>query len=164
MDTPLSPSGLHRPERPAQWTVGHLRAELVGIPDDVVLAVDVPTNTGITRRYPITGAGYGEGIDPADPLFTGQEYPLTAACRDELDDQALEVGMPAFEQVLDQARAHLSAARDELRSDWAPGKGPDTNEQAGARLDALDLIGQAKAAIDRAKRGRHGDTPGSTPG
>lgn len=51
------------PDR-AQWTVGQLRAELVGIPDDTALAVDVYTADTVTRRHPITGAGFGPDLDP----------------------------------------------------------------------------------------------------
>ena len=61
-----------------QWTVGQLRAELVGLPDNATLVVDVPTGNGGLRRYPIVAAGYGEGIDPAEGIFVGQEFPLTA--------------------------------------------------------------------------------------
>lgn len=83
MDIPLSPSGVHRFGPPKQWTVGQLRAELVGIPDDTPLVVDVclaPAGKS-RRRVPLIAAGYGHGIDPSDPLFDGQEYPLTAGYR-----------------------------------------------------------------------------------
>ena len=69
--------------RRVQLTVGELRAELVGLPDDMVLVVDVcqdPHGAGI-RRHPLIGAGYGPDVDSADPLFDGQEFPLTAGYR-----------------------------------------------------------------------------------
>ena len=62
----------------AQWTVGQLRAELVGLPDSTPLVVDVPASSGAVRRLPIVGAGYGAGIDPDEGIFVGQEFPLTA--------------------------------------------------------------------------------------
>lgn len=80
----VDPRDRDRPSPPAQWTVGQLRAELVGIPDDTPLAVDVYLDASGTnrRRLPVIGAGHGLGIDPSDPLFDGQEYPLTAGHRD----------------------------------------------------------------------------------
>ena len=80
-NTPLSPSGPPQPgEPPKQWTVGQLRAELIGLPDDTPLVVDVAIDaTGTTyQRRPVVGAGYGPGIDPDQPLFDGQEFPLVA--------------------------------------------------------------------------------------
>lgn len=67
----------------AQWTVGQLRAELVAIPDDTLLAVDVclDKSGSSRRRLPVTGVGFGTDIDPSDPLFEGQEYPITAGYR-----------------------------------------------------------------------------------
>ena len=63
-----------------QWTVGRLRAELVGLPEDTPLVIDVPIGGpgGVVRRVPLVGAGYGEGIDPDQGLFEGQEFPLIA--------------------------------------------------------------------------------------
>ncbi|WP_250444010.1 DUF6225 family protein [Actinotalea sp. C106] len=72
------------PTPPIQWTVGQLRAELVGLPDDTPLVIDVVQDgpAGSTRtRLPLIGAGYGQGVDPDDPIFSGQEYPLTAGQR-----------------------------------------------------------------------------------
>lgn len=69
------------PQQGRQWTIGQLRAELVGLADDTPLVVDVPTGNGGARRYPIVGVGYGEGIDPAEGIFVGQEFPLVAADR-----------------------------------------------------------------------------------
>ena len=68
---------------PGQWTVGQLRAELVGLPDDMPVAVDVEhtAGSGEWERYVLTGAGFGAGVDPEDPLFTGGEYPLAASSR-----------------------------------------------------------------------------------
>ncbi len=63
-----------------QWTVGQLRAELVGLPDDTPLVIDVPIgdSAGI-RRHLLVGAGYGPDIDPDEGLFGGQEFPLVAS-------------------------------------------------------------------------------------
>ena len=81
MDTPLSPSGQPQStEPPKQWTVGQLRAELIGLPDDTPVVVDIAIDvTGSTyERRPVIGAGYGPGIDPTEDIFTGQEFPLVA--------------------------------------------------------------------------------------
>ncbi len=80
------------PSEPVQWTVGQLRAELVGIPDDTPLAVDVCLNTSGSsrRRLPVIGAGFGMNLDPADPIFEGQEYPITAGHRGFEDEPATE--------------------------------------------------------------------------
>ena len=61
--------------------------------------------------------------------------------------------LPTFEQMLDTARGYLSAARDELASDWRDGAGP-TPKQARHFHEARRLIGEAKAEIDRAKGAR----------
>ncbi len=65
-----------------QWTVGRLRAELVGLPDDMPVSVLVATSTSgdDLRRYVLTGAGYGPGIDPSDELLAELEFPLRADC------------------------------------------------------------------------------------
>lgn len=63
-----------------QFTVGQLRAELVGVADDTLLAVDIyqdPHGVGRVRR-PLVGAGFGSTVDPSHPAFEGQEYPLAA--------------------------------------------------------------------------------------
>lgn len=59
--------------------------------------------------------------------------------------------LPTFGEMLDHARGHLSEARDWLNSDWATAAGPSA-AQADAYHEAMKLIGEAKAAIDRAKR------------
>jgi len=76
------------PLEPAQWTVGQLRAELIGLPDDTPVVVDVAMDvTGSTyERRPVVGAGYGPGIDPTEDIFTGQEFPLVAGRRRLTDD------------------------------------------------------------------------------
>lgn len=61
--------------------------------------------------------------------------------------------LPTFAIMLDLARRNLSEARDWLGSDWSPGTGP-TAAQAEHYLEARRLIGEAKAAIDRAKAAR----------
>ncbi len=64
-----------------QWTVGKLRAELVGIPDDIPVSVLVATTPDgdDLRMYLLTGAGYGQGLDPDDDLFAGTDFPLLAS-------------------------------------------------------------------------------------
>ena len=78
------------PLEPAQWTVGQLRAELIGLPDHTPVVVDVAMDvTGSTyERRPVTGAGYGPGIDPTEGIFTSQEFPLVASHRHPTDDSA----------------------------------------------------------------------------
>ena len=78
------------PSESAQWTVGQLRAELIGIPDDTPLAIDICTDAAGTRRIrrPLVGAGYGPGIDPTEEIFTGQDFPLLAGYRPINDEPA----------------------------------------------------------------------------
>ena len=66
-------------EDPAQWTVGWLRAELVGLADDVPVFVYVQANIGLTAtiRQVLTGAGFGPDADPDDMVLLG-EFPLAA--------------------------------------------------------------------------------------
>ena len=53
-------------------TVGQLRAELVGVPDDVpvTLAIADGRGTGITRWVDATSAGYGPGVPSDEPAFS----------------------------------------------------------------------------------------------
>jgi hypothetical protein len=62
------------------------------------------------------------------------------------------MNLPTFEEMRRNAFKLLGDAEDELRSDWATGAGPATAEQGRARIDALDHIAKAKAALDRAAR------------
>jgi hypothetical protein len=73
-------------EDPSQWTVGQLRAELVGLPDDVPVFVYVQEHVGltVTIRQVLTGAGFGPDVDPEDMLLTG-EFPLTARYASDAD-------------------------------------------------------------------------------
>ena len=66
-------------EDSAQWTVGRLRAELVGLADDVPVFVYVQANVGLTAtiRQVLTGAGFGPDADPDDMVLIG-EFPLAA--------------------------------------------------------------------------------------
>lgn len=57
--------------------------------------------------------------------------------------------LPTWDEVRRNARNYLSEARDELKSDLAPGT-VITTEQVDAKLEVLRLIGEAKAALDRA--------------
>ena len=77
------------PLEPAQWTVGQLRAELIGLPDHTPVVVDVAMDvTGSTyERRPVVGAGYGPDIDPTEDIFTGQEFPLVAGRRHPTDQR-----------------------------------------------------------------------------
>lgn len=58
--------------------------------------------------------------------------------------------LPTFQEMRARAFAMLGDAEDELRSDWRTGAGPATREQGAARVDALEHIARAKAALDRA--------------
>ena len=66
-------------EDPAQWTVGRLRAKLVGHADDVPVFVYIQANVGLTAtiRQVLTGAGFGPDADPDDMALLG-EFPLAA--------------------------------------------------------------------------------------
>lgn len=59
------------------WTVGQLRAELVGVADDTPVHVLVPTGEHTWVVHPLTGAGYGPGVDPTDPVLAAT-FPLQA--------------------------------------------------------------------------------------
>lgn len=56
--------------------------------------------------------------------------------------------LPSFEQIRREARNALSDARDWLISDWSDAE--ITDKQGEAKHEALRLIAQAKAALDRA--------------
>jgi hypothetical protein len=58
----------------------------------------------------------------------------------------------AAEQELHRAYRALGDAADWLRSDWPPGT-VMTDEQAERRTRMFNAIGEAKAAINRAKGG-----------
>lgn len=60
------------------------------------------------------------------------------------------MGLPSFEEIRANAHRILGDAEDELRSDWRSGAGPETAEQGRARVEALQHIARAKAALDRA--------------
>lgn len=57
--------------------------------------------------------------------------------------------LPTWDEVRRGARNYLSSARDELKSDLAPGT-VLTADQVEGKLEALRLIGEAKAALDQA--------------
>ena len=57
--------------------------------------------------------------------------------------------LPDFSEMRYNALRLLGDAEDELRSDWRPGGGPRTTEQGNARIEALQHIARAKAALDR---------------
>lgn len=59
--------------------------------------------------------------------------------------------LPSFDQMVTQARACLSDARDWLACDWRDGTGP-TDAQAAAKRDAMTLITQAKIKLEQARR------------
>jgi len=58
-------------------------------------------------------------------------------------------GLPSFEEIRSQAYRQLGDAADWLRSDWSPLGSELTDAQAEGRREALRLIGQAKAALNR---------------
>ena len=63
----------------SQWTVGQLRAELVGLPDSMPIVVFVAERPGgeITIRQVLTGAGFGVGIR-IDDVPARDAFPLSA--------------------------------------------------------------------------------------
>lgn len=60
-------------------TVGQLRAQLVGVPDDVpvTLAIADDRGTGLTRWVDATSAGYGPGVPSDEPPFSST-FPIGA--------------------------------------------------------------------------------------
>jgi hypothetical protein len=60
------------------------------------------------------------------------------------------MALPSFEEMRHRAYRLLEQAEDELRSDWAPGTGPN-EKQAEAASQAREHIHQAQAALDRAR-------------
>lgn len=58
-------------------------------------------------------------------------------------------GLPTFEEMRRNAYRLLGDAADELRSDWREGTGP-TARQNLAKVRAMELIGQAKDALNEA--------------
>ncbi|WP_053208305.1 hypothetical protein [Jiangella muralis] len=76
---------------------------------------------------------------------------LTEAAPPARDDQWFEGSLPTFHEMVTEARRLLSEAAGTLRSDWPEGAGPATAEQGRRRVEALDAIGAAKHALDRAK-------------
>ena len=62
----------------APWTVGQLRAELVGLPADLPVIVLVQDNAGGTffSQQVLVGAGYGEGVDRDEPQLVDRAFPL----------------------------------------------------------------------------------------
>lgn len=57
------------------WTVGQLRAELVGVDDATPVHVLVQVDSGGWVVRELVGAGYGPGVDPTDPVLAGA-FPL----------------------------------------------------------------------------------------
>jgi hypothetical protein len=57
--------------------------------------------------------------------------------------------LPTFEDMRHRAYALLGDVQDELRSDWRPGHGPNS-EQAEALTEARRDIAEAKEALNRA--------------
>ena len=59
--------------------------------------------------------------------------------------------LPTFEDTRSRTFALRGEARDELRSDWRPGTGPDRG-QGAALHRALDATAQAKTPLAEAAR------------
>lgn len=59
-------------------TAGRLRAELVGVPDDVPVALVVADGGGTSRWFDATSAGYGPGVPNDEPAFSSA-FPIGAA-------------------------------------------------------------------------------------
>lgn len=70
-----------------------------------------------------------------------------------------ETKLPTYEEIeqhalkhLDQARNEMSEVRDWLRSDWRPLGSPRPEGGAEARDEVMEVIGEVKELIDKAKR------------
>lgn len=60
------------------------------------------------------------------------------------------MNLPSFEDLRRTAYRLLGDAEQELRSDWAPGAGPTSEEQVSALIEARSHIARAKDALIRA--------------
>lgn len=67
------------------WTVGQLRAELVGVADTTRVVAYVQDTKGAWRLLPLVGAGYGPGVDPTDPVLA-DTFPLVVAAEGQCPD------------------------------------------------------------------------------
>lgn len=99
----------------------------------------------------VTLAAYcrAEGIEPPAWL---RDVPGTLATVGPIRKDQPMTELPDFSEMRYNALRLLGDAEDELRSDWRPGGGPRTTEQGNARIEALQHIARAKAALDRAAR------------
>jgi len=59
------------------WTVGQLRAALVGLPDDLPVIVDVAEEPGgdTVDEQVVISAGFGHGIAADGTEFVDREFP-----------------------------------------------------------------------------------------
>ncbi|MGL5862625.1 MAG: hypothetical protein ACRCY9_15335 [Phycicoccus sp.] len=73
----------------------------------------------------------------------------TAARAERLQAWADRHARPTFEDIRRRAYAMLGDTEDELRSDWRA-TGAPTPAQNNARIEALEHIARAKAALNRA--------------
>ena len=69
---------------PRALSVGELRAELVGWPDDALLMVHVPdrTDPGTHAVLPVVAVGYGEGLEAGSDPVLAMTLALTVARRE----------------------------------------------------------------------------------
>lgn len=66
--------------RESMLTVGHLRAELVGVSDDVPVTVWLCQGAW-SRPLPVTQAGWDESHDQDDPVLLAAGFPLVVEVR-----------------------------------------------------------------------------------
>lgn len=127
-------------------TVGALRAELVGWPDDAPVTVAVPDTRepSIQAVLPVVAAGFGPGIDAGDDPVLASVFPLTAVRHaSPLDGDAWGVPAsmfgpmpPEFYAGVGRVAALSALLEDRLR----------------ALLQAVRQVAQTKHAGDGASR------------
>jgi hypothetical protein len=71
-------------DRPRRFTVGELRAELVGWPDEAMLVVHVPDRADPDTHavLPVVAMGYGAGVVAGSDPVLAMTFPLVVAWRE----------------------------------------------------------------------------------
>lgn len=98
-------------------TVGQLRAELVGVPDDVPVTLVVADDhgTGTSRWFDAASAGYGPGIAGDEPAFSSA-FPIGAAPSTETSDWQHLVTVEVHGRPATFATAHEQNWKDAVDS------------------------------------------------
>jgi hypothetical protein len=111
----------------ASLTIGELRTELVGWPDDVPVTVAVPDRhqPSMSAVLPIVGAGHGPGINAGSDPVLSSAFPLAAAVHPGpnagsdawgVPDRLLGPLPPAFYEGIGRVAALTALLEDRLRT------------------------------------------------